>query len=272
MDYYIVLIDFLQWVAMVSYSNWNFGVSGSVLSICTEFLTDRRQRVVVDGAASEWIPIIPGVSQWSVLGPLLFILYTSEMFELIENRLFAYADDSLLLAVVRKPADRPAVATSLYRDFSMIQEWCNHRCIILNHNKTKALVVSWSDTVSPNHGDLVLSGVSIRARPNLDILGVKFERKLTFEDNVRGFVSRVSQRIGILRLVKCIFVDTSVLLRCYFAFVLPILEYCSPVWGSAAECHLQLLKRQVYSVVRLCPDQGFLSLCHRRHVTGLSLL
>ena len=80
-----------------------------------------------------------------------------------------------------------------------------------------------------------LSGVSIRASPNLDILGVKFDSKLTFEDHVRGIVSRVSQRSGILRFVKRIFVDTSVLLRCYFAFVITILEYCSPVWGSAAE-------------------------------------
>ena len=55
---------------------------------------------------------------------------------------------------------------------------------------------------------------------------------------------------------------TSVSLRCYFAFVLPILEYCSSVWWSAAECHLQFLERQVYLVARLCPDQSFLSLCH----------
>ena len=102
--------------------------------------------------------------------------------------------------------------------------------------------------------------------PNLDILGVKFESKLTFE-----FDSKLTLRIGILRLVKRIFVDTSVLLRCYFAFVLPILEYCSPVWGSAAECRLQLLERQVYTVARLCPDQSFLSLCHRRSVAGLSM-
>ena len=67
------------------------GVGGRLLSICTEFLTDRWQRVVVDCAASEWIPIISGVPQGSVFGPLPFILYTSEMFELVENRLFAYA-------------------------------------------------------------------------------------------------------------------------------------------------------------------------------------
>ena len=76
-----------------------------MLSICTECLSDRRQRVVVDGDASEWISIISCVPQGSVLSPLLFIQYTSEMFELVENRLLAFADDSTTLSVVRKPAD-----------------------------------------------------------------------------------------------------------------------------------------------------------------------
>ena len=50
------------------------GVCGSVLSIWTEFLSDRRQTIVVDGAASEWIRIISGVPQESVLGPF-YLLY-----------------------------------------------------------------------------------------------------------------------------------------------------------------------------------------------------
>ena len=126
--------------------------------------------------------------------------------------------------------------------------------------------------MNQHHGDLVLSGVSICVSPNLEILGVKFDSRLTFEDHMRGIVFRVSQRIGILRLVKRVFVDSSVLLRCNYAFVLPILEYCFPVWGSAAECHLQLLERQVYSVARICPDQTSLSLCHQRHVAALCML
>ena len=113
---------------------------------------------MVDGATSEWIPIVSAVPQGSVLGPLLFILYTSEMFELVENRLYAYADDSTLLTVVRKPAERPAVAAS-HRDVARIQEGCNHWGMVLNPNKTKALVVSRSRTVNPSHGDLILSGV-----------------------------------------------------------------------------------------------------------------
>ena len=119
------------------------------------------------------------------------------MGELVENRLYAYADYSILLAVVCKPADRPAVAASLNWDLVRILEWCNHWFMVLNPNKTKAFVISRSRTVNPPHGALVLSGVSICASPNLNILDVKFDSRLTFEDHVRGIVSHASQRIGI---------------------------------------------------------------------------
>ena len=78
------------------------------------------------------------------------------MFDLVENKLFAYADDSTLLAVVRNPADRHAAAASLNRDLARIKEWCNHWCMILNNNKNKALVVSRSRTVKPLYGETSL--------------------------------------------------------------------------------------------------------------------
>ena len=115
------------------------------------------------------------------------------------------------------------------------------------------------------YGGFVLSGVSIRASPNLEILGVKFDSKLAFESHVRGIVTGVSQRICILRTVKLIFVDTFVLLRCYFAFVLPILEYCSSVWGSAAQCHLQLLERRCIR----CPGFGLIRVSCRCIIDGV---
>ena len=129
-------------------------------------------------------------------------------------------------------------------------------------------MVSRSRTVNPPHGDLVLSGVSIWTSPYLCILDVKFGSRLTFKHHVFC----VSQKNCILMLVKCVFVDPSVLLHCYSAFVLLILEYFSPVWGSAAEFHLQLLKCQVYSVSRPCPDQTFFLLCHQHHVAALCML
>ena len=68
------------------------------------------------------IQIVSGVPQGNVLGPLLFILYASKMCGLVENGLYADADDSTLLTVVCKPADRPAVAASLNKDLARIQE------------------------------------------------------------------------------------------------------------------------------------------------------
>ena len=104
MESYTVQLDFSAAFEKVSHSGLliklkSIGLCGSVPSICTELLSDRGQRVLVDSAGSEWIPIISGVPQESVLGPFLFIPYTSEMFELVDNRLFAYADDPTLLAV-----------------------------------------------------------------------------------------------------------------------------------------------------------------------------
>ena len=87
---------------------------------------------------------------------------------------------------------------------------------MLNPNNTRVLVASRSRNVNPPHGDLVLSVVSICDNSNLNIIGVKFDSSLTFEDHERGIVSRFSQRIGILGLVKeGAFVDTFMFFRCY---------------------------------------------------------
>ena len=64
--------------------------------------------------------------------------------------------------------------------------------MILNPNKTKALMLGRSRTVNPPDDDLVLSGVAIWASPNLGILRVKFDRWFTFEGHARGIVSLVA--------------------------------------------------------------------------------
>ena len=117
-----------------------------------------------------------------------------------------------------------------------------------------------------------LSGVPILSNPCLDILGARFDCKLKFESHVRGVVSWVSQRIGILMMVNRVYADTSVLHCCYYAFILPILEYWSPVWGSDASSHLRLLDLQIHAVSRLCPDQILKPHNHRCSVAGMCIL
>ena len=63
--------------------------------------------------------------QGSVLGPFLFLLYTSEVFSTLENKLISYTDDSTLIAVVQSPGVRVALAESLVRDLGRVSEWCD---------------------------------------------------------------------------------------------------------------------------------------------------
>ena len=60
----------------ILYILFSVGIGGSVLSILTPFLSDRSQHVMVDGCWSKLVNVVSGVPQCSVLGPLLFLLYT----------------------------------------------------------------------------------------------------------------------------------------------------------------------------------------------------
>ena len=79
------------------------GIGGVVLSVQTQFLSNRSQFVLVDGCRSKLVNVVSGVPLGSVLGTLLFLLYTSELFSILENKLIGYADDSTLMAVVPSP-------------------------------------------------------------------------------------------------------------------------------------------------------------------------
>ena len=94
-----------------------------ILSNLTEFLSNRLQRVVVDGQFNEYRNVISGVPQGNVLGPLLFILYTHDMWFDLENMLVSYADDATLLAHIPSPNMRSDVTESLNRDLSKICTW-----------------------------------------------------------------------------------------------------------------------------------------------------
>ena len=65
-----------------------------MLSILTQFLSNRSQHVMVDGCRSKLVDVVSVVSQGSVLGQLLFLMYTSDHFSILENMLIGYAEDS----------------------------------------------------------------------------------------------------------------------------------------------------------------------------------
>ena len=98
------------------------GIRGSVLSALTQFQSNRSQHVTVDGCRSKLFNVVSGVPQGSVFGPLLFLLFTPELFSILENKLIGYADDSTLMSFVPYPGVRVTVAEFLICDLGKFSE------------------------------------------------------------------------------------------------------------------------------------------------------
>ena len=62
-----------------------YGFDGKLLKWIEDFLSERRQQVILNGEESEWIPVTPGIPQGSVLGPVLFIIYINDMPDTIRS-------------------------------------------------------------------------------------------------------------------------------------------------------------------------------------------
>ena len=244
------------------------------MSILTQFLSNRSQHVIVDGCRSKLVNVVSGVPQDSVLGPLLFLLYTSELFSILENKLTGYAFDSTstLTAVVPSPGVRVAVAEFLIRDLHNISEWCDLSGMKLNAIKSNTMIVSRSRTMLLQSPPLTIGGTVLKESDDLVILGVTFDLKMTFEKYHRSVSRAASQRLGILRKSFRVFHNRSLLGRCFWGFVLPVLEYCSAVWCSAADTHLKLLDCAVNGARFLTGGVLECDMAHRRSVAVLCML
>ena len=105
----------------------------------------------------------------------------------------------------------------------------------------------------------------------LKILGAILDSKLTFEKQVRAIAATASMRVGILRKTMSVFRDVAIVAKCFWAFILPVVECCTPVWMSAATSHLSLLDRVVSQVIRLSGGSVSCDLWHRIKVASLSV-
>ena len=124
----------------------------------------------------------------------------------------------------------------------------------------------------PQSPPLTIDGTVLKESDDLDISGVTFDFKLTFEKHLRSVSRAASQRLGILRKCWRVFHDKLLIGRCFLGFVLPVLEYCSAVWCSAAYTHLKLLHRVVSGACFLAGGVLNCDLSYRRSVAVLCML
>ena len=131
------------------------------------------------------------------------------------------------------------------------------------------MFISRSRKVESLFPDLVVDGTVVEMVTELKILGVILDAKLVFEKQVRAIAASAMRRVGILRKTMSVFRDIAVVAECFWAFILPVPEYCSPVLISAATSYLSLLDRVVGQVSRLSGGSVSFDLWQRRKLWHL---
>ena len=106
-----------------------------VLEWIQDFLSVRRQRVVVNGKLSSWADILSGIPQGSVLGPILFVIFINDLPDVVSSTAKIFADDTKLFRAIRIVEDHEV----LQQDLDNLVEWSNKWQLGFNETKCKSL-------------------------------------------------------------------------------------------------------------------------------------
>ena len=131
----------------------SFGISGAPLDSFKSYLSARSQRVSIRGALSDSLPLDWGVPQGSCLGPLLYVIYSSKLFNIIERHppnSHCYADDSQIYFSFKSDdlSSQQDAITALKNCIDDICSWIEHDKLLLNDEKTQFLVISIQQQLS----------------------------------------------------------------------------------------------------------------------------
>ena len=107
------------------------GISDKILNIITDFLSCRKQRVVLNGQASPWVSIEAGVPQGFIFGPLLFLIYINDLSDNLSTTAKLFADDTALFSIVQNVRTS---ASHMNNDLSKISNWAFHIIILSTKN------------------------------------------------------------------------------------------------------------------------------------------
>ena len=238
-----------------------FGVCGGLLRWFRSYLSGRTQHVVVNSARSASKPILAGVPQGSVLGPLLFLVFINDLFGVVTNELDVFADDSSLWAIVESPALRAEVANSLNTDLAAIEEWAHKWLVVYNQTKTEVVLFSTKRDVSAFHSNglhrdgffepgpvpcphppLTFFGTQLPERPQVKIVGLVLTHNLTWGAHVESVYRKANRSLALLRRARPVLNDKG-LATIYKSFIRSQLEYCCPLWLGAPKTSLARLDR-----------------------------
>ena len=197
------------------------GIPGDVVSLIKIWLTDRSFYVCIDGKNSMLVELVCGTVQGSILGPILYAIYVSPLFDL--HNLTNFADDNF---VIRWSKFMPGLIVDMEASLESIAKWLRGSGLAVNDSKTELCLFHRLD--QPRFKIKIFNS-EIESKNTMNVLGVIFDSKLQWSAQVSHTILKANRALHAIRMIKNFFTkdELRTLLTANF---FSILYYNSEVW------------------------------------------
>ena len=241
-------------------------LNNSTLSWIIDYLSNRSQRTIVNGTFSNSTPVISGVPQGSVLGPLLFLLYLGVLLKILEKMdnitVYAYADDLKILGTN---------CNSIQIALNKIENWSAEWQLNINCNKSEHITFSRTSSTKP---DFFFNNLTIPKTDIVKDLGILISHDLKWKNQISKVYSKsISLIYLILRSFKSN--NPAFYINLYNLYVRPILEYNCTAWSPYLISDIKRIESiQAKFTKRLCQNHNikFTNYKHRLEILKLDSL
>ena len=171
----------------------HYGIHGPLLHWFRSFLGGRQQQVLVDGAMSGAAPVLSGVPQGTVVGPLLFLLYINDINTNIQSSIRLFADDCLIYRQIESHADQDI----LQQDLEHLQTWADKW--LMSFNVKTCFVMQFGLSRRKQKWDYVMKQQALAHTPDSTYLGVTLNHKLHWKPHIESMCSKSNKILGFIR-------------------------------------------------------------------------
>ena len=204
---------------------WLFGITGNLWLWFKAYLTSRKQLVSVNHCFSTTLPVLSGVPQGSILGPLLFLIYVNDLqLSASSSSLLLFADDTKCFNMVYSPSD----SLVLQQDLTSLFNWSNHWK--LSFNELKCILIRFSASHPAVNVSYFLNQHQLSATNSHKDLGIIVSSNLDWTDHYNYISDQAHKTFGLPRRTFRNCNSTYAKKILYLSLVRPKLTYCSCVW------------------------------------------
>ena len=223
-----------------------YGINRKICNWIEDFLSNRKQRVCVNGEYSDWAPVTSGIPQGSVLGPLLFVIYINDLPENILSDIYLFADDTKIFTEVTDPTK----SEQLQHDLNRLQDWSDTWLLKFHPDKCKVLDLCIRDR---QQNDYYLENTKLEHSECEKDLGVHIDNKLKFVNHIGEKVNRANNVLGAIRR-SFSYMDNTMFLQLYTSLVRPHLEYGNAVWNPRYKKDVTMIENVQKRATKLIPQ------------------